>query len=60
VAPLAGIVAHGGVAGAIAESFVALSVAGVLVAVWLRERRAGRAHSSGDQARLRDDDDAPS
>jgi hypothetical protein len=51
------VIAHGGVAGAIAESFVALSVAAVLVAVWLRERRAGQERSSGERARLRDDDE---
>jgi hypothetical protein len=51
------LIAHGGVVGAIAESFIALSVAAVLVAVWLRERRAGREHSAGERARLRDDDE---
>ncbi len=60
MAALAGlaVVAHGGVAGAIAESFVALAVAGVLVAVWLRERRAARGGAVGGSARLRDDDEA--
>ena len=42
--------AHGGVAGAIAESFVAVSVAAVLLAVWIRERRVSR---------LRRDDEGP-
>jgi hypothetical protein len=57
VAPLAGIglVAHGGVAGAIAESLVVIAVSAVLVAVWIRERRAGRA--SDGPARLRDEND---
>jgi len=41
VAALAWIVAHGGVPGAIAEGAIALAVVGVLVAVWLRERRDG-------------------
>jgi hypothetical protein len=56
VAPLAGIavVAHGGTAGAIVEGLVAVGVGAVLVAVWLRERQAGRA--SRDGARLRDDE----
>jgi hypothetical protein len=40
MAPFSGIVAHGGVAGAIAESFVAIAVVGVFVAIWLRERSA--------------------
>jgi hypothetical protein len=55
VAALAGLIGHGGVAGAIAESFIALSVAAVFVAVWLRERRAGR---SEGPAPLRDDERA--
>ncbi|MFO7572251.1 MAG: hypothetical protein R6W48_06580 [Gaiellaceae bacterium] len=59
MAPLAGIelLAHGGVPGAIAEGLIAIAVAGVLGAVWLRERRAGRERD--DAARpgeLRDDD----
>jgi len=36
--PGVGLLAHGGVAGAVAEALVVLAVAGVLVAVWLRER----------------------
>ena len=35
---------HGGVGGAIVEALLAVSVAAVFVAVWLRERRASRAH----------------
>jgi hypothetical protein len=42
VAPVAGLVAHGGVGGAVVETLLALSVAGLFLAVWLRERRAGR------------------
>ena len=38
---LPGLVAHGGLWGAIVEGVVALGVAAVLVAVWLRERRGG-------------------
>lgn len=36
MAALAGLIAHGGLAGAIVEGLVALTVVGVLVAVWLR------------------------
>jgi hypothetical protein len=42
VAALAGLVAHGGTAGAVVESLVVLAVVFVFVAVWLRERRAQR------------------
>jgi hypothetical protein len=45
VAPLAGlapVLAHGGVGGAIVEALLALSIAGVFLAVYLRERRGGR------------------
>jgi hypothetical protein len=58
VAALAGLgpIAHGGVAGAIAESFLAIGVGAVLIAVWIRERRGGR--RSGGPARLRDEDEA--
>ena len=41
MAALAGLIAHDGLAGALAEGLVALAVAGILVAVWLRERRRG-------------------
>ena len=54
---LAGLVAHGGVAGAVVESLVTLAVLGVLVAVWLRERK-GRSESVGP-ARLRGEDETP-
>lgn len=33
------MIAHGGVGGAVVESLIALTVAAVFVAVWLRERR---------------------
>lgn len=33
------MIAHGGVGGAIVESLIALSIAAVFLAVWLRERR---------------------
>jgi hypothetical protein len=39
MAPLAGLVAHGGVGGAIVELLLALTVMAIFVAVWLRERR---------------------
>jgi hypothetical protein len=44
VAALAGVglLAHGGVGGAFVEALLALSVAGIFLAVYLRERRAGR------------------
>ena len=53
MAPLAQLVAHGGVPGAIAEGMVALVVVGVLVAVWMRERKSGA--DERKEARLRDD-----
>jgi uncharacterized membrane-anchored protein len=52
-------VAHGGVAGAIVESLIVLAVVAVLVAVWVRERRAARERVGDGPARLRDDDEAP-
>ena len=44
MAALAGLIplAHGGVGGAIVEALLALSIAGVFLAVYLRERRSGR------------------
>ena len=36
------LVAHGGVGGAIVESLLALTILGIFLAVWLRERRASR------------------
>lgn len=56
---LAGLIAHGGAAGAIVESLIVLAVIAVLVAVWVRERRGARERVSEGPARLRDDDEAP-
>ena len=53
------LVAHGGTAGAIAESLIVLAVVAVLVAVWLRERRGGR-HEPEGQEDLSDDESTPS
>jgi hypothetical protein len=58
VAALAGIVAHGGVAGAIAESAIAVVVASVFGAVWIRERRARKERGHDGPAVLRDRDEA--
>jgi hypothetical protein len=59
VAALAGLglVAHGGVGGAIVESLVVVAIASVFVAVWVRERRARREHGHGGPAVLRDHDE---
>jgi hypothetical protein len=46
VAALAGIVAHGGVGGAIVESLLVLGIAALFFAVWLRERRARRSREN--------------
>lgn len=51
MASFPGLVAHGGVAGLIAEAFFALAVVGGFGAVWLRERRARKGRSP---AKLRD------
>ena len=56
MAALTGLIAHGGVVGALIEGLVALAVAGVLVAVWLRERRHG---DEDGPAGLSEDDEAP-
>jgi ABC-type uncharacterized transport system permease subunit len=44
VAPLPelrlGLLAHGGLGGAIVETMIVLTVAAVFVAIWLRERRS--------------------
>jgi hypothetical protein len=37
---VAGLVAHGGVGGAIVEGLIALSIAGIFLAIYLRERRS--------------------
>ena len=50
------MLAHGGLVGAIAEALIFIAVSAVLVAVWIRERRAGKAASEGP-ARLRDEDE---
>ena len=42
------VLAHGGLAGAIAEGAIALAVVGVFVAIWLRERSARRADAESD------------
>ena len=39
MAPLARLVAHGGVGGAIVESLLVVTILAVFFAVWLRERR---------------------
>lgn len=51
--------AHGGAAGAIVESLIVLVVIGVLIAVWLRERRGSR-HESERADGLSDDESTPS
>jgi hypothetical protein len=55
VGPLAWLILHGGVAGAVAESLVVIAIVSVFVAVFVRERRTGRA--SEGPARLRDEDE---
>jgi len=57
--PGLGLLAHGGLAGLIAESALVLVVASVFLAVWLRERRSGGDRPAG-AARLREDDESPS
>ena len=56
MALVAGVVAHGGLGGAIVEALVFLTVTAILVAVWLRERRSSRDHAHDGPARLRDDE----
>lgn len=46
---LASLVAHGGAGGAIVEGLLVLSIAGVFLAVWLREKRAR--HDDDDQSK---------
>jgi hypothetical protein len=43
------VIAHGGVGGAIVEGLLAISIAGVFLAVYLRERRS-RSRSEDDEA----------
>ena len=40
-----GLIAHGGIGGAIVEVLLVVSIAAIFFAVWLRERRAGRSDS---------------
>jgi hypothetical protein len=54
VVALAEVVAHGGFAGAAVESLVVLAVVALLVAVWLRERRAPRRYEASES--LSDDE----
>jgi hypothetical protein len=42
------VLAHGGVGGAIVEGLLALSVAAIFLAVYLRERRARRSRSDDE------------
>ena len=51
----AGLVAHGGLAGALVEAAIVLALVGVLVWVWLRERRADRE----DELNERDGEESP-
>jgi hypothetical protein len=51
VAPVPGLVAHGGVGGAIVESLLVLTILAIFGAVWLRERRANRSRGDDDQIR---------
>jgi len=41
------LLAHGGVGGAVVEALLAAGILAIFLAVWLRERRAGR--SDDDQ-----------
>lgn len=54
MAVVPGVIAHGGLAGALVESLVFVTVAAILIAVWLRGRQAGE---SEGPARLRDEDE---
>ena len=45
--PVEQLIAHGGIAGAIVEGLVVVLVVGVLVAVWLRERRGATGAGNG-------------
>ena len=49
------VVAHGGLTGALVEAAIVLALVGVLVWVWLRERRADRE----DELRDRDGESPP-
>ncbi len=50
LAELTPVVAHGGVGGAIIETLLAVSIGGIFLAVYLRERRAGRSRDEDDEA----------
>lgn len=55
MAPLARVtLAHGGSTGTVVEALLLIGVAGVLIAVWLRERRRG-SDDGTREARMRDD-----
>ena len=56
--PVTGVIAHGGVAGAIAESILAIAVIALFAVVWVRERRSRSLRSRRrGPARLRDGGD---
>jgi uncharacterized protein (DUF2062 family) len=56
VAAFPGLVAHGGLVGAIVESLLVVAVTSVFVAVWIRERRARREQSGRGPAALNPDE----
>lgn len=47
--PVAQLIAHGGLAGALVEVLIVVAIALVFLAVWLRERRARGALDTGDE-----------
>ena len=51
MAALPGLVAHGGLGGAVVEGLLVVAILAVFAAVWLRERRAGRADRDEDQSK---------
>ena len=51
MAPLAGLVAHGGVGGAIVEALLAVGIAAIFLAIYVRERRSREPGSEDDQIR---------
>ncbi len=50
MAALTGLIAHGGVGGAVVESLLVLTIAGVFLAVFLRERRSRPRSDEDDDA----------
>jgi hypothetical protein len=44
------LLAHGGVGGAIVEALLAITIAGIFLAVYVRERRGGRSRDEDDEA----------